>query len=73
MAEITRHGLYGGPRQRYGPFSGKATENVQLTRLGLYGGARPLYGSFDGKTSSATGADPPGHEGIRRNVGRMIR
>jgi hypothetical protein len=71
MAGITRHGLNGGPRQLYGTFAGKIPENVRITRLGLYGGPRPPYGTFGGKTSSALRSAK--HEGLRRNIGRMMR
>ena len=55
MAQKTRLGLYGGPRQLYGTFSGKAPAVIlkgQVTRLGLYGGPRQLYGTFSGKTAA---------------------
>ncbi len=56
MAQRTRLGLYGGPRQVYGPFGPKteiADQPVavgQTTRLGLYGGPRQVYGAFGPKT-----------------------
>ena len=73
MANIIRHGLYGGPRQLYGPFAGKIPENTKLTRLGLYGGSRQLYGAFGGKTSLLPGAVRLSHEGFRQIVGRLMR
>ena len=59
MAHLTRLGLYGGPRQKYGTFSGKV-EGVPpgaafVTRLGLYGGPRSLYATFSGKAAGSTG------------------
>ncbi len=59
MAQKTRLGLYGGPSQLYGTFSGKTPAvslKGQVTRLGLYGGPRQLYGTFSGKTAAGTGA-----------------
>lgn len=48
----TRIGAYGGPRQTYGSFAGKAVsgEDLRITRVGMYGGPRQLYGAFDNKT-----------------------
>ena len=65
----TRLGLYGGPRQLWGTFSGK-TEAIggpkatdQITRLGLYGGPRFLYGTFSGKAVI---------EAVARSTGSML-
>ena len=60
MAQITRLGLYGGPRGLYGSFAGKAEAPLtgphnpgEITRLGLAGIPRGLYGSFAGKEEVA--------------------
>lgn len=72
MTAVTRLGLHGGPRQSYGPFAGKVAQITRLTRLGLHGGPRPLYGVFTSKTAAIPAARLR-HEGLRRNVGRMMR
>ena len=71
---VTRLGLYGGARLRYGSFEGKGAvvEIDVVTRLGLYGGARIPYGSFAGKAPGVP-VTVPKFEGLRRNVGRMMR
>jgi hypothetical protein len=74
--DFTRLGLYGAARSPYGSFAGKipvAPDSGIVTRLGLYGGARSPYGSFVGRPPQAPPEEIPKFEGLRQNVGRMMR
>ena len=56
MAQVTRLGLYGGPRHRYAGFiakpAGSTGTPAHITRLGLYGGPRHRYADFVAKTEA---------------------
>lgn len=63
MAQKTRLGLSGIPRELYGSFSGKTAAPThpvsEITRLGLSGIPRQRYGSFAGKTAATPSAGLP--------------